>query len=395
MHGALSLADFERAARRILPRALFGYVAGGVETNLSVRFNGQMFDQWALRPRVLADTARRDLSTELFGHRYAAPFGVAPMGALALGWPQGDFALADAAAAEDLPFLLSGASCAPLERVRESSRTAWFQAYLPSDETMAAALVARVARAGFEVLVITVDVPVIGNRENNSRLGFSMPLRPSLQLALDAALHPKWLFGVFLRTLLKSGVPHFENYGAARSGSIFAGPPGVGGTPRVQPPLTWPNIEAVRRLWRGTLVIKGILAAEDARRAAACGADGIIVSNHGGRQLDGAVAPLSVLADVIDAAPKLIVMMDGGIRRGTHILKALALGARFVFVGRPMYYALASGGAPGARHAMKLLAEEIDRDMALMGVTRLDQLDANAVIRAGDVGLPTAGAHLP
>ena len=381
MPSALSLSDFEQQARRILPRGVFGYVSGGVETDLSLRLNAESFDCFAFRPQVLTDIAQRDMSVEVFGQRYDAPFGVCPMGGIALGYPRGDLALAQAAAAENLPFLLSGASSEPLEVIREAAPTAWFQAYLPPKESAALALVERVARAGYGVLVVTVDVPVVGNRENLKRLGFSLPMRLSMKVVADVLTRPRWLLSVAARTVLTSGVPHFENQGIKRGPPIFSGlPSGERNGARTPPPvLIWSTVEAVRRLWKGRLVIKGILTAEDARRAAECGADGVIVSNHGGRQLDGVVAPLSVLAEVAKAVPELTVMMDGGVRRGTHVLKALALGARFVFVGRPMYYAVTAGGVKNARHAMRLLKFEIDNDMALLGISRMDQLGPNMI----------------
>jgi len=327
------------------------------------------------------------MTTEIFGRTYAAPFGVAPMGGIALGWTRGDVALAQAAAAENLPFLLSGASCAPLEKVRAAGSSTWFQAYLPAHEKTAEGLVGRVGDAGYDVLVVTVDVPVVSNRENNARTGFSLPLRPSWQVMCDGMAHPRWLLNVMLRTLATSGMPHMENFSTKRGPAVFGFAPGKRSrnfAERAPAPqvLTWPSIEAVRRQWKGKLVIKGLLTAEDARRAEALGADGIIVSNHGGRQLDGAIASLTALPEIVAAVPKLTIMMDGGVRRGTHVLKALALGARCVFLGRPMYYAVASGGVPTARRAMQLMVEEIDRDMALLGVARLNELDASFVTRA-------------
>jgi len=384
---AFCLADFEERARGFLPHALFSYVYGGVETDLSLRLNRAAFDQWVFRPRSLANVAQRDMQVEIFGRTYAAPFGVAPMGGIALGWTRGDVALAEAAGAENIPFLLSGASCAALEKVREAGPHTWFQAYLPAHEKTAAGLVERVTRAGYEVLVVTVDVPVVSNREHTARVGFSMPLRPSMKIAWDGLQHPRWLLSVFLKTLLVHGMPYMENFSAKRGVPVFGFAPrrsdktAVERTPAPQV-LTWASLEAVRRQWKGKLVIKGLLTAEDARRAADMGADGIIVSNHGGRQLDGAIAALHALPAVVAAVPNLTVMMDGGVQRGTHVLKALALGARCVFLGRPMFYAVASGGVPTARKAMGLLASEIDRDMALLGISRLSELDASFVTRA-------------
>jgi len=241
------------------------------------------------------------------------------------------------------------------------------------------ALVERVARAGFRTLVITVDSQVAGNRENNIRAGFSTPLRPTLRLAFDGITHPRWLCGTFLRTLLRHGMPHFENNFATRGAPILSSSVLRDYSDRGH--LHWEHWRLIRRMWSGTLVIKGILDKADARIARDAGADGIIVSNHGGRQLDGAVAGLRVLPGIVAACPDIPVMLDGGIRRGTDVLKALALGAKFVFVGRPFGYAAAIGGVPGVTHAIGLLAAEILRNMAMLGITDLAQLDAGWLMR--------------
>ena len=367
LRGILALDDFEAPARRYLPRPMYGYVSGGAETNASLRGNRAAFDELAFVPRVLVNVAGRTQKTTLFGRTYAAPFGFAPMGGSSMAAYQGDLVLARAAAEANIPMIMSGASLTTLEQLKQDGHTAWFQAYLPGETEPITQLVERVARAGFDTLVLTVDVPVGANRENNVRSGFNRPLRPTLRLAWDSILRPRWLFGMFVRTLLLHGMPHFENMGPrvpliTRTGERDRGQ---------RDQLSWPYIELMRRLWQGRLVVKGILAKEDARIARESGVDGIIVSNHGGRQLDGAVAPLRVLPGIVAQAGGMTVMMDSGIRRGTDVLKALALGAQFVFVGRPFLYAAAIGGEAGVRHAIRLLRDEIDRDMALIGITTL------------------------
>jgi L-lactate dehydrogenase (cytochrome) len=268
--------------------------------------------------------------------------------------------------------IMSGSSLIRMEDVVRESPDTWFQAYLPGDVPSITALVERVARAGFETLVITVDSQVAGNRENNVRAGFSTPLRPTFRLAWDGVTHPRWLCGTFLRTLLQHGMPHFENNFATRGAPIVSANVIRDYSDRGN--LAWTHFEQIRRVWKGRLIIKGLLDTDDARLAREAGADGIIVSNHGGRQLDGAVSPLRVLPAIVAACPDIPVMMDCGVRRGTDVLKALALGARFVFVGRPFAYAAAIGGEAGVRHAIGLLADEIFRDMAMLGTTRLDEL---------------------
>jgi L-lactate dehydrogenase (cytochrome) len=372
----LALDDFEVPARRYLPRPMYGYVSGGAETNASLRANRAAFDDFAFVPRVLVDVSARSTKTTLFGRAYDAPFGIAPMGGSSMAAYQGDIVLARAAAETNIPMIMSGASLTRLEDVRAAGRTAWFQAYLPGEDAAIKALVERVARAGFDTLVLTVDVPVGANRENNVRSGFNRPLRPTLRLAWDSLLRPRWLVGMFLRTLVTHGMPHFENTGTrapliTRTAERYSGP---------RDKLSWPHLELMRRIWKGRLVLKGVLDPQDARIARDSGVDGVIVSNHGGRQLDGSLAPLHALPAVAAEAGGMAVMMDSGIRRGTDLLKALALGAQFVFVGRPFLYAAAIAGDEGVRHAVKLLREEVDRDMALLGITALEQMTRERLV---------------
>jgi L-lactate dehydrogenase (cytochrome) len=380
----LSLDDFESAGRRHLPAMLSGFIAGGTETEVALRGNRASFASYSLVPRVLVDTHDRSCATTLFKRVYAAPFGIAPMGVTALCAYRGDLALSVAATAADIPMVLSASSLIPMETVR-STGAHWFQAYLPGDQARIDVLVDRVARAGFETLVVTVDIPVAANRENNVRNGFSVPLEPTLRLALDGITHPSWLFGTALRTLLQHGMPHFENMDAGRGPPILARDVVRAVGPRDR--LTWAHLTAIRKRWLGTLVIKGVLSAADAIIARETGIDGIIISNHGGRQLDTAIAPLLALPGIAAAVPGMTIMLDGGIRRGTDVLKALALGAHFVFVGRPFLYAAAVGGEALVLHAAQLLADEIHRNMALLGIRALSELShahLGAAIRSTD-----------
>jgi L-lactate dehydrogenase (cytochrome) len=317
--------------------------------------------------------------TELLGRRYAAPFGIAPMGASALSAYRGDLVFARAAAAAGIPMILSGSSLIRLEEVRQEGPTAWYQAYLPGEPDRIEPLVDRVLAAGFDTFVLTVDVPVSANRENNVRNGYSLPLRPNPRLAWEGISHPRWLFGTALRTLWKHGMPHFENM------DVHRGPPVLSSNliraigRRDQ--LAWEHLELIRRRWPGHLIVKGVLAREDARIARESGADGVIVSNHGGRQLDGAISPLRALPEIAAEAGGMAVMLDGGVRRGTDVLKALALGAQFVFIGRPFLCAAAVAGEPGMRHAITLLWEEIHRNMAMLGITELRQMTGEMLMR--------------
>ena len=294
---------------------------------------------------------------------------------------RGDLVLARGAARANIPMVLSGSSLIPLEEVAAEAPSSWFQAYLPGDAARITALVDRVARAGFETLMLTVDTPATPNREHNTRAGFTSPLRPSVRLAWDGLVRPRWLLGTFGRTLLRHGMPHFENSYATRGVPIVSNAVAREFSERGH--LDWKHVELVRRRWRGRIVMKGILDQEDARIARESGVDAIVVSNHGGRQLDGAVSALRVLPGIVAACKDMPVMMDGGIRRGTDVLKALALGAKFVFVGRPFNYAAAIAGEAGVRHAIDILATEIDRDMAMLGINRLDELSPRYLLHLG------------
>jgi len=362
----LSLADFEAAARRHLPGPVFAYVSGGVEENISRDDNRRAFDEIGFVPRVLVGTSDRTTATELFGHRYSAPFGIAPMGLSALSAYRGDIVQAHGAQAANIPMIMSGTSLIRLEDVCAACPGAWFQAYLPGESDRIGKLVDRIEAAGFATLVVTVDVSVLSNRENNIRAGFSTPLRPSLRLAWDGITHPRWSIGTFLRTLVNHGVPHFENSYAERGVPIIAR--NVERDFSKRDHLDWKHIEAIRARWKGRLVLKGVMAAQDARIARESGIDGVIVSNHGGRQLDGTVSPLRVLPEVAAIAGPMTVMMDSGVRRGTDVLKALALGARFVFVGRPFNYAASVAGEAGVAHVFNILQGEVYRNMALLGI---------------------------
>lgn len=379
LRSLLSLDDFEAAARKHLPRPIFGYVAGAAEDNRSLRDNRCCFEEFAFKTRVLVDVSRRTQRVDLFGKSYASPFGIAPMGLSALSAYQGDLVQARAAHAAHIPMVLSGSSLIGLEEVIVAAPSAWFQAYLPGDTARIDALLDRVAVAGYQTLVVTVDLPVAGNRENNVRSGFSTPLRPSLRLAWDGLTRPRWLFGTFARTLLRRGMPHFENSFAERGAPILSAT--VLRDFSARDHLSWSHIERIRQRWRGTLVLKGILNAADAAAARERGVDGVIVSNHAGRQLDGAVAPLRVLPEVVAASGPMPVMVDSGIRRGTDVLMALALGAKFVFVGRPFNYAAAIAGQTGVAHAIGLLRDEIDRDMAMLGVCSCEAMTPELLVR--------------
>ncbi|QGY05363.1 alpha-hydroxy-acid oxidizing protein [Methylobacterium mesophilicum SR1.6/6] len=377
---ALALADYEAAARRRLPRPVFGYIAGAAETNAALDDNRQALREYGFVPRVLVGVGARKTATPMFGRDYAAPFGIAPMGLSALAAYRGDIALAAAARAARVPMIMSASSLIRMEDVIPHNPEAWFQAYLPGEPDRIVALIDRIAAAGFGTLVVTVDTVISGNRENITRTGFSTPLRPSLRLALDGLARPRWTAGTFLRTLARHGMPHFENSHAARGAPILSA--SVLRDFGNRDHLCWDHLRLVRDRWRGRLVVKGIMAAADARTARDLGADGVILSNHGGRQLDATVSPLRTLPAVVQALGGTIpVMIDSGFRRGTDVLKAMALGAAFVFVGRPFLYAASLGGRAEVERAITILKDEVGRNMGLLGVNALSELGPDRLHR--------------
>jgi L-lactate dehydrogenase (cytochrome) len=287
--------------------------------------------------------------------------------------------LAEAAAAMNVPMILSGASLIKLEDVIRANPNAWYQAYIPGDPARIEPLLDRVAAAGYDTFVVTVDIPVPANRENNIRNGFRVPLVITPQVAWDIATHPHWLFGTWLRTLKNHGMPHFENMDAKRGAPVMSKTLVRDIGTRDQ--LAWKHIELIRRRWKGKLLVKGLIAPQDAHIARESGCDGVMISNHGGRQLDYTVSPLRTLPEIAASANGMTVILDGGVRRGTDVLKALALGANFVFVGRPMLYAAVAGGAPAVQHGLGLLRDEVERDMALLGARDLSEITPDLVRR--------------
>jgi L-lactate dehydrogenase (cytochrome) len=379
----LSLDDMADMAQRLLPVPLRGFIAGGSETAASVAANRAAFAKWSFVPRVLRNTSARSQTATLFGRQYAGPFGVSPMGVCGVFAFDADRVLAKACSEAGVPFVLSGMSMAPMEAIvaKHGPDYVWYDAYMPSERSQIDSLIDRVERAGFHTMVVTVDVPVAGNRENNIRNGFTVPLRPTPALAWQGITHPDWLFGTLLRTLLRYGLPYVENYRAERGAPFVSrkAQRDLGQRDRVD----WDDIAHIRDRWRGKLIIKGVLAVEDAVKARSLGLDGVTVSNHGGRQLDGAVAALDALPNLVAVAGDMTVMLDGGVRRGTDVLKALALGAKFVFLGRPMLYGAVVAGSDGVAHVIRLLSREIDRNLAMLGRISLDEVTPDLLVRTG------------
>ncbi len=382
LRSILSLDDFEAEARRYLPRPIFAYVSGGAESQWSLKDNRAAFAEYGFIPRVLKDVSTRSQQTALFGETWDAPFGVAPMGLGSLSAYRSDIVLARAAAKANIPMIVSGSSLIRMEEAIAENPKAWFQAYLPGDIERIIAMLERAERAGFEVLVLTADTSALAKQENYIKSGFYSPLRVNPRLLWDGLARPRWMCNLFAPTLLRHGLPHFENSQATRGSSVLSRKIDAEFASRGN--MTWKHVELIRERWKGRFVLKGILHEEDARLARECGADGIILSNHGGRQLDGAIAPLRTLKKVVPVAGGMTVMLDSGVRRGSDVLKALALGAKFVFIGRPFNYAAGIAGEAGALHAVTLLKEEIDRNMAMLGVTRLSEIGPECLLRVGE-----------
>jgi L-lactate dehydrogenase (cytochrome) len=367
-----NLNDFEIETERFLPPALFHYVAGSSEDAIVYTRNLRAFRERAFFPRVLVDVSTRSTATTLFGVQHPCPFGIAPMGFSRMVAPDGDIVLAKAAAQAGLPFILSGASLTPMEEVRAAAPS-WFQAYLPGEESRVHALIDRVEAAGFQTLVLTADTAVHPLHERAARHGFASPIRKTdLKLVWQGIIRPTWVWKVLLRNRMAGLNFRFENMDAS------AGPPVLSSTLirdiGRRDAFSWQHVEMVRRRWKGNLVIKGVMSTQDAELAEKAGVDGVIVSNHGGRQIDCAVSSLASLEQIANRNLSLKIMYDGGIRRGSDVLKALKVGADFVFVGRPMLFAAAMAGKDGVDHAINLLSHEIDMNMALLGITRLDEL---------------------
>lgn len=371
------LEDLDQLAKSFLPEALWEFGSVGVEHNVSREANRQVFDNIWLQPRILKNVSQRSIKRSLFNHPYDLPVGISPMGASAMFGFEADLNFARAAKEINVPYLMSGSALVPMEKVVEVNSNVWFQAYVDADRDSIRLLTDRVWRSGIKNLVITVDVPVPGNRGTALRKGFEYPIRPNIALAVDAFFHPRWLIKTFLRTLWSSGLPHVENYGPKRGIPIISRT--APARKHVRDGLDWDDMKWLRDYWQGRLLIKGVLSGEDANLANAIGLDGVFVSNHGGRQLDTAISPLKVLTEIVAEKGDMVILLDSGVRRGTDVIKAVALGADFVFAGRPFLYAAALGGKDGVAYILNLLADEVDRNLALLGCTTLDQLSERLI----------------
>ncbi|MFP2905681.1 alpha-hydroxy acid oxidase [Pyxidicoccus sp. 3LFB2] len=370
-----NIEDLRRRARARLPRFLFEFVEGGADDEVTVRANRDAFGRYAFRARSLVDVSTRDLSTTLLGQRLELPVILGPVGLAGLLAPSGEIHAARAAVRKGALFALSTMSVCTIEEVAAAVPTpGWFQLYIWKDRGITRSLVERARAAGYSALCLTVDVPDMGNRERDVRNGFVVPPRFTLTNALDLLQHLGWVL-----RMTRSPRVTFGNFEDSRALTRRDAVSVAAYTSRqFDPSVTWADLEWLRGLWPGPLVLKGISCAEDARRAVEHGAQALIVSNHGGRQLDGLPAALDVLPEIVDAVGgRAEVILDGGVRRGSDVVKALALGARACMIGRPYLYGLAADGQAGVELALELIRKELDRTLTLLGCPQLKQLDAS------------------
>lgn len=383
LQSAINLEDLRQLARRKLPRIAFDFIDGGADDERCLIRNRQAFERYRLLPRYLRDVSHRDASVTLFGQTYGSPLGISPTGLAGLFRPDADLMLAAAAREANVPFLLSSAANASIEDVMPVAPDhVWFQMYCTRDERINIDLVQRARQAGVRVLVISVDVPVNSNRERNKRNGFSRPFRMTPSVVLDALGHPAWV----IRYLRTGGIPMMRNWMPyAREGASAAEVADMYGTLTPAPMISWDHIERIRQAWPGMLVIKGLLHPDDAREAQRQGVDGLVVSNHGARQLDTAPSPLEVLpamrAAVGNAMP---LILDSGVRRGSDVVIARCLGANSTLFGRPTLFGVAAGGQAGAARALQLVRQELDMVMTQLGCSAYRDLDSSYLWPAFD-----------
>jgi (S)-mandelate dehydrogenase len=376
---AMDIEELRSIARRRLPAFVREYIEGGSEDERTLGHNRDALAGVRFVHRALVDVSTRSLETTVFGQPAALPCAIGPTGFNGMLWKHGDAALAAAAKAAGIPFVASTVSSDPLPLIAKHAGRLWFQLYVFRDEAPVTALISRADDAGCEALVITVDAPMLGNRTWDAR-NYVGKLQLSLRAKLDVLAHVRWLFGV----LLPSGLPSF--------GNLDEFLPPEGRTPlngarysaaQLNSGLSWDDIARIRERWPRRLIIKGLLAKDDVLRAASLGVDGVVLSNHGGRQLDGDASAIDVLPAIArELKGRLTLMVDGGFRRGSDIAKALALGADLVLLGRATLYGLAAGGEAGATHALQLLRGELDRVLALVGCPSVASLGSSYLLGA-------------
>ena len=373
---AQSIADLRKLAYARLPRAVFDFIDGGAASERTLRENTSAFEDWLLMPRVGVDVSQRNTKTSFLGKPSRFPFLFSPTGLAGVFWPHGEIAGARAAERAGVPYCLSTNSVASLEEVAKAvpGGDRWFQLYCLKDRDWMSQLLARAAQADYRVLCLTVDLPMTGRRERDARNAFTVPLRPRPSTVVNMASRPGWLLGA-----MKSP-PRFGNFESGDKSGFTSVAQHV--ATLMDPSATWDDIANVRDQWKGPMMLKGLLHPADAEKAVALGIDAVMVSNHGGRQLDQAPASITALPSVVSAVSgRAEVYIDGGISRGTDILKALALGAHGAGMGRSMLWGLSAAGEQGLDRALDILEQELDNSMALLGVPDIQKISDEFIIR--------------
>ena len=373
-----TVEDLRRIAKKRLPRGVFDYIDGGAEDELTMAANSAAYRRLTFSPRVLRDVSQVDISSSLLGRKVDCPLVLAPTGFTRIAHPEGELAVARAAKRAGLPYALSTLGTRSIEEVAEvGSDRLWFQVYTWRDRDLVADLVKRAATSGYEALCLTVDTAVLGRRERDVKRGFTLPPKIGLSTLLDGILHPGWSLA-FLRSepIIFANVAGNESVGDGTDAISLAEYVGS----QFDPALSWDDIDWLRDRWDGPLVIKGIQSVSDARIAADHGVDAIAISNHGGRQLDSAPATLDLLPSIVEAVGgRIEIICDGGVRRGSDIVKAVALGANAVMVGRPYLYGLGAAGEAGVDQVLSNFASEMERTMALIGCRSVHDLSPDYI----------------
>ena len=374
-----SVAALRRIAQKRLPRPIFDFIDGGAEDEDTLRQNESAFSDWELLPKPLNGAAKRDLSTSLFGHTLSSPLLIGPTGLAGLFWPQGEVAAANAASDYGTVYCLSHGSVCTLEQLAKMHQgLKWMQVFIYKDRGFTRELATRAQESGYDALVLTIDNQLIGKRERDIVNGFTIPPRLDLSQMLAFAKKPSWwwamrheLANVTFGNYVQSNSPESVAALAARMGSLL------------DPSMSWEDVDMVRAHWKGRLILKGVLHPDEASQAVKHGVDAIIVSNHGGRQLNGAIASVRALPAVVQAVNGAIpVLLDGGIRRGSDIFKAVALGASAVLIGRPHLWGLSVAGKDGVQWVLEMLHGELDRTMGLAGACNIEAIRTGQFMKA-------------
>jgi L-lactate dehydrogenase (cytochrome) len=375
------IEDLRRLHRRRVPRMFYDYVDSGSWTETTYRANERDFDRIKLKQRVLVDLEARSLRAQMLGQDVAMPVALAPTGLTGMQHPDGEILAARAAERFGVPFTLSTMSICSIEEVAaHTTKPFWFQLYVMRDRRFIERLIERARVAGCSALMLTLDLQLLGQRHKDIKNGLSAPPKPTFANLLNLVTKPRWCLGMLRATRRNFGniVGHVDSTGSMASLSDWT-------AGQFDPRLNWDDVAWIKRLWNGKLILKGVLDADDARRAADSGADALIVSNHGGRQLDGAPSTIEALPAIVDAVGRRIeVWMDGGIRSGQDVLKALALGAKGTLIGRAFLYGLGALGEAGVTKSLEIIARELDLSMALCGLRDIRDVDARILWTAAD-----------